>query len=200
MTRCKQRAHLLPTPFLTYFSLYALIFLLHSTSPTPAGYYPTLAPRLATIDRLFWMSYGQKTDKKAHKKAKKRWQNFWGTVFEPVSPGNEALDMPIHKSILHIVSMGYHIIFGGKGFGWFIGLRQAVLPKLTLTKLLSLICIFAFKPMIYRLKWFLYALEEGSNRPMFWRCCVSIYTGFKWILVLFFIVFLPIQSCNFQFS
>ena len=36
------------------------------------------------------------------------------TVFEPVSSGNEALDMPIHKSILHIVSMGYHIIFGGK--------------------------------------------------------------------------------------
>ena len=108
-----------------------------------------------------------------------------GIFISPVSPGNEALDMPIHKSILHIVSMGYHIIFGGKGFGWFIGLRQAVLPKLTLTKLLSLICIFAFKPMIYRLKWFLYALEEGSNRPMIWKCYASIYTDFKWILAPF---------------
>ena len=131
----------------------------------------------------------KKLTKKAHKKAKKRWQNFWGTVFEPVSPANEALDMPIWERILYIVSMGCHTIFGGKGFGWFVGLRQAVFPKLTMTKFLSLACIFAFQPMISRLKWFLYALEEGSNRPMFWRCYVSIYTDFEWILVPFWYFF-----------
>lgn len=37
----------------------------------------------------------QKTEKKAWKKMKKRWQNSRGSVFEPASSANVALDMPI---------------------------------------------------------------------------------------------------------
>ena len=71
MTRCKQWAHLLPTPFWTCFPLLALNFLLHSTSSTLAGYYPTLTPILATIERMLSTIYDKKTDKKALKKVKK---------------------------------------------------------------------------------------------------------------------------------
>ena len=48
-----------------------------------------------------------------------------------------------------------------------MGLRQATLPKMHMTKLLTLICIFAFEPMISRFRIFLHALEEGSNKHMF---------------------------------
>jgi len=70
---------------------------------------------------------------------------------------------------------------------WIRGLEQGSLPKMWVTKLFSLICIFAFWPMFSCPQVFFHALEEGSIEPMNKKGWLPICAGFEWILLFFWL-------------
>ena len=95
MTRCKQRAHLLPTRFLDIFFItnakfFAPLHFLHACRMLPHSSVTTSDHRQDVINVLW-----QKNREKSLEKNEKRGQNSRGSVFEPASPANGALDMPI---------------------------------------------------------------------------------------------------------
>ncbi len=131
MTRCKQRAHLLPTRVFDIFAtinakFFALLHFFHSCWILPHSSATTSDHRdRQDVINVLWQKKLRKSPKKREKEVEKFLKNcFWASL--------------TRKRCL--------------AFGCQMGLRQPVLPQMPMTKFLPLICIFAFQPTIRRIK------------------------------------------------